>query len=237
MADTDLFDAIKTVYTRMARAAIKAARDLTAVRLVAVTKEVSAGRVVDAIDNGLREFGESRVQIAREKIPVVREMTGVESLTWHCIGHLQKNKVKTAVELFDLIHSIDSVELASLVNEQATRSGKIQRVLVEVNLAREESKHGMGKDKVINLLEAADWMKNLQVEGLMTIPPFFVDPEKTRPYFSELRDLRENIEARGFVMKELSMGMSNDFEIAIEEGATIVRVGTALFGERRKEAA
>jgi hypothetical protein len=236
MADTDLFDAIKTVYTRMARAAIKAGRDLTSVRLVAVTKEVSAGRVVDAIDNGLREFGESRVQIAREKIPVVQEMAGIESLTWHCIGHLQKNKVKTAVELFDLIHSVDSVELASLVNEQASRSGTIQRVLVEVNLSGEESKHGMAKDKVVNLLEAARSMKHLQVEGLMTIPPFFVDPEKTRPYFSELREFREDIEARGFAMKELSMGMSNDFEIAIEEGATIVRVGTALFGERVKEA-
>ncbi len=235
MADSDLFNAIKTIYTRMARAAMKAERELSTVRLVAVTKQVPAETVAAAVDNGLREFGESRVQVAREKIPQVGAMAGSAALTWHLIGHLQKNKVKTAVALFDLIHSVDSVELASLINEEASRTGKIQHVLIEVKLSGEESKHGADQKSVPGLVEAADAMKHLQVEGLMTIPPYFEDPEETRPYFQALRELRARIEASGFSMKELSMGMSHDFEVAIEEGATLVRVGTALFGERKEE--
>lgn len=237
MADTDLFNAVKTIYTRMARAAMKAERDLTAVRLVAVTKEVPAETVAAAVDNGLRDFGESRVQVAREKIPIVQSQAGHAALRWHLIGHLQKNKVKTAVELFDLIHSVDSADLAALINEHAARSNKVQHVLIEVKLSGEESKHGIDRDRVFELLEAIGGMKNLQVDGLMTIPPFIEDTEKTRPYFRELRLLREKIEASGFPMRELSMGMSHDFEIAIEEGATLVRIGTALFGERKKEEA
>lgn len=237
MADTDLFKAVKTIYTRMARAAMKAERDLTAVRLVAVTKEVPAGTISAAVDKGLREFGESRVQVAREKIPLVRSQAGNAVLRWHLIGHLQKNKVKSAVELFDLIHSVDSADLAALINEHAARLNKVQHVLIEVKLSGEESKHGIDRDSVLELLEATGGMKNLQVDGLMTIPPFIEDAEKTRPYFRELRLLSEKIEASGFPMRELSMGMSHDFEIAIEEGATLVRVGTALFGERKKEEA
>ncbi|MGC2062089.1 MAG: YggS family pyridoxal phosphate-dependent enzyme [Thermodesulfovibrionales bacterium] len=237
MADSELFKAIKTIYTRMARAAIKAERDLAGVRLVAVTKEVQVETVSTAVDKGLREFGESRVQVAREKIPRVRSLAGNASLTWHLIGHLQKNKVKTAVELFDLIHSVDSADLAALINEQAARINKVQHVLIEVKLSGEESKYGIDKDSVSGLIEATSDMKNLQVDGLMTIPPFIEDPEKTRPYFRELRELREKIQASGLRMNELSMGMSHDFEIAIEEGATLVRVGTALFGERKKEEA
>jgi len=237
MVDSVLFNSIKNIYTRMARAAMKAERDLTAVRLVAVTKEVPAETVSAAIASGLREFGESRVQVAREKIPLVRSREGNTSLTWHLIGHLQKNKVKTAVELFDLIHSVDSADLAALINEQAARINKIQHVLFEVKLSGEESKHGIEKDSIVGLLEATAGMKNLQVDGLMTIPPFFEDSEKTRPYFRELREIGEELKTSGFGMKELSMGMSHDFEIAIEEGATLIRVGTALFGERMKEEA
>ncbi|MBA4372893.1 MAG: YggS family pyridoxal phosphate-dependent enzyme [Thermodesulfovibrio sp.] len=237
MADTDLFSAIKSIHTRMARAALKAERDLSEVRLLAVTKEVTAEAVSEAIDNGLREFGESRVQIAREKIPRVRAMAGSAVVNWHMIGPLQKNKVKTAVELFDLIHSVDSPELAALINEHAAGMNTIQRVLIEVKLSPEESKHGVDRGGVIALLEATRHMRNLQVDGLMTVPPFMEDPEKTRPYFQELKALRDEIETAGFSLKDLSMGMSHDFEIAIEEGATLVRVGTALFGERKKEEA
>jgi pyridoxal phosphate enzyme (YggS family) len=177
------------------------------------------------------------VQVAREKIPRVRSLAGTAALSWHLIGHLQKNKVKAAVELFDLIHSVDSADLAALINDHAARTNKVQRVLIEVKLSGEESKHGVGKDGVPGLLDATLGMKNLQVDGFMTIPPFLEEPEKTRPYFRELRELSEKMQASGFSMKELSMGMSHDFEIAIEEGATLVRVGTALFGERKKEEA
>jgi PLP dependent protein len=237
MADSDLFNSIKTINARIARAAMKVHRDPVTVRLVAVTKEVSAEIVSAAVHHGLREFGESRVQVAREKISGIRSLPGDASLTWHLIGHLQRNKVKPAVELFDLIHSVDSADLAALINEHAARINNIQRVLIEVKLSGEESKYGIDKDGVIGLLEATRGMENLQVVGLMTIPPFVEDPEDTRPYFRELRELREKAEAAGFSMHELSMGMSHDFEIAIEEGATLVRVGTALFGERKKEEA
>lgn len=237
MADADLFNTIKTVYTRMARAAMKAERDLSEVRLIAVTKEVPASVVSAAVDNGLREFGESRVQVAREKIPSVTGTAGSAQLSWHMIGHLQKNKVKTAVHLFDLIHSVDSAELAVVINEAAAAMNKIQHLLIEVKLSAEESKQGIESKHVLGLLQAVSPLTNLQVDGLMTVPPYLVDPEQTRPYFRQLRELRDILERAGFRLPQLSMGMSHDFEIAIEEGATLVRVGTALFGERKKEEA
>ena len=138
--------------------------------------------------------------------------------------------------MFDLIHSIDSVELAEALNEQARRSDKVQKVLVQVKLAPEETKHGIEKKALFRCLDRLVGLKNLKIEGLMTIPPFFDDPKMSRPYFRELRDMRDEAEEKGFPVKELSMGMTNDFEVAIEEGATIVRIGTAIFGERKKEA-
>ncbi len=216
---------------------MKAERDLTRIRLVAVTKQVPAAMVCAAVDCGLREFGESRVQVAEQKIPVIRAGTVGADLIWHLIGPLQKNKSKKAVGLFDLIHSVDSVGLASAINGHASNIGKVQRVLLEVKLSGEESKHGLDGDSVIGFLEAVQGFKNLEVEGLMTVPPFSEDPQETRPYFKKLREIRDMARASGFRLRELSMGMSHDFEVAIEEGATIVRVGTALFGERKKEAA
>jgi len=237
MSDSDLFTTVKSVYTKMARAALKAERDLSGIRLIAVTKQVPASRVEEAVDAGLREFGESRIQTAKDKIPVVQSLAEGAELVWHLIGHLQKNKVKNAVEMFDLIHSVDSVDLAALVNEHAARLGKVQRVLVQVKLSDEESKYGLGKTGLIDFLRRTGSMKNLKVEGLMTIPPFFEDPEKVRPFFRELFRIRLMAGKQGYHIPELSMGMSHDFEVAIEEGATMVRVGTALFGERTKEEA
>jgi PLP dependent protein len=230
-----LIDNINTIYKRIAHAAMKAGRDPHDVRLVAVTKLVDAGLVCEAVDAGLREFGENRVQEGREKVLRLREEIPGSPLAWHLIGHLQKNKAAAAVELFDLIHSVDSPELVEVINKRAEKIGKRQRVLIQVKLSDEESKYGSPKENVLPLLELIRGMKNVKVEGLMTVPPFFDNPEVVRPYFRKLSVLRDYAEEEGFVLPELSMGMSNDFEVAIEEGATIVRIGTAIFGERQKE--
>jgi pyridoxal phosphate enzyme (YggS family) len=236
---------IKNIYKRIAHAAMRAGRDPHDVRLIAVTKNVEADVVVKALEIGLRDFGENRVQEFREKLSDVRNLLAVPPggsfkgyrPRWHLIGHLQKNKAKMAIELFDLIHSVDSEELAEIVNRLAEKINKKQRILIQVKLSDEESKYGILQEKVLVLLNRLREMRHLKVEGLMTIPPFFEDPEKVRPYFRELKAIRDNAGAMGFSLRELSMGMSNDFEVAIEEGATMVRVGTAIFGERKKEAA
>ena len=155
------------------------------------------------------------------------------NIEWHMIGHLQKNKAKTAVQLFDLIHSLDSPGLAELLNKHAEKAGKIQRVLLEVKLSSEDTKHGVAKENLISLIESVSGMKNLKLEGLMTIPPFFENPETARPYFRNLRYLRDEAGKKGFKLPELSMGMTNDYEVAILEGATMVRIGTGIFGERK----
>jgi pyridoxal phosphate enzyme (YggS family) len=214
---------------------MRAGRRPDAVHLVAVTKTVDIDMIQRAVEIGLREFGESRVQEARDKILGLKSLFPDSRITWHLIGPLQKNKAKMAVELFDLIHSVDSVGLAEALNERARQVDKIQRILVQVKLAEEETKHGMAKNKVLECLESIEEMKNLKTEGLMTIPPFFDDPGMSRPYFRELREIRDEAKEEGFALKELSMGMTNDFEVAIEEGATIVRIGTAIFGERQRE--
>lgn len=151
------------------------------------------------------------------------------------VGHLQRNKAKMAVQLFDLIHSVDSIGLADELNKYAERDGKIQKVLIQVKLSEEETRQGVLKDDLLNLIKAISNMKNLNLEGLMTIPPFFDDPEMARPFFRELRGIRDRVEALGYKLPELSMGMTNDFEVAIEEGATMVRIGTGIFGERDKK--
>lgn len=231
-----LIDNIKTIYRGISHAAMRAGRDPHDVRLIAVTKMVDAGLVRQAVEAGLRDFGENRVQEGRDKILRLRTDIPGSPVTWHLIGHLQKNKAGTAVEFFDLIHSVDSPQLAEVINKKAEIAGKRQRILVQVKLSDEESKYGITKDNLLPLLDLIQGMSNLKAEGLMTIPPFFDSPEVVRPYFRKLRQLRDYAEEEGFVLPELSMGMSNDFEVAIEEGATIVRVGTAIFGERQKEA-
>jgi pyridoxal phosphate enzyme (YggS family) len=228
-----LSDNIAGISRRIIDAATRAGRKPADVRLVAVTKTVDVILIQKAIDAGLRVFGENRVQEAREKIDYLGGRPGVATgVQWHLIGPLQRNKAKYAVGLFDLIHSVDSAALADELERHALKTGKLQKILVEVKLSEEETKHGVAEDGLELLLEHISGLNGLALQGLMTIPPFFGDPEEARPYFRRLRELRDDLQKKGFHLPELSMGMSNDFEVAIAEGATFVRIGTAIFGER-----
>jgi len=229
MKATGLCENIKNIYRRISHAAMRVERNPADVKLIAVTKTVDTERIKEAIDWGLRSFGESRVQEAKEKISDLRSQILNSRIEWHLIGHLQKNKTKMAVQLFDLIHSLDSKTLAEDLNIDAAKAKKIQRVLVQVKLSEEETKHGVSREGLMDLLDAVMKMKNLRLEGLMAMPPYFDNPETARPYFRELRELRDNAKGLGYELPELSMGMTNDFEIAIEEGATMVRIGTGIF--------
>lgn len=220
-------DNIKIVTSRIASAAKRAGRDPASVKLVVVTKTVDVERIREAVAAGATILGENRVQEAKEKIKKLGS-----AASWHLIGHLQANKARYAVKLFDLIHSVDSLELAQEINKQAAKSGKVQNVLVEVNIAGEASKAGMTVRNTPALVREAAKLGHIAIQGLMTIPPF---SENSRPYFCVLRELAESIAKEHIpntAMRELSMGMSGDFEVAVEEGATVVRVGTAIFGER-----
>jgi pyridoxal phosphate enzyme (YggS family) len=232
MEDKIFLKKVKNIFRKISSAAIRSERNPFDVKLIAVTKTVPFDRIKVAIDLGLRIFGENRVQEAQEKISDCRSQCADCDIEWHMLGHLQKNKAKTAVELFDLIHSLDSVELAETLNKHAEKAGKVQRVLLEVKLSEEETKHGVSRKDLMGLIEAVSDMKNLKLEGVMTMPPFFENPEMARPFFRELRELRNSADALGYKLPELSMGMTNDFEVAIEEGATMVRIGTGIFGER-----
>ncbi|MEC4685147.1 MAG: YggS family pyridoxal phosphate-dependent enzyme [Nitrospirota bacterium] len=226
-----IVESISSVYKRISHAAMRAGRDPLEVKLVAVTKMVPPEAIREAVDAGVRLLGESRVQEAKEKIAV---LSGVlpDTVSWHMIGNLQSNKAKLAVQLFDMIQSVDSVDLAKRIDRYASEAGKIQRLLVQVKLAGGESRSGISPEGLIALLEEVGNLHNLVVEGLMTIPPFLETPEDVRPYFRRLREIRDGAEEKGFKLPELSMGMSGDFEVAVEEGATMVRVGSAIFGRR-----
>jgi pyridoxal phosphate enzyme (YggS family) len=224
-------DNLKTVNDRIASAAKHAGRDPLSITLVAVTKTIAVEKIREAIAAGATILGENRVQEAREKIDVIGP-----AARWHLIGHLQTNKAKYAVRLFQLIHSVDTIELAQEIDKQAGKIGKVQNILIEVNIAGEASKAGMAVKEAPALVREASKLKNIAIQGLMTMPPYSEDPEESRPYFCVLRELARSIAQEnipGVSMKELSMGMSGDFEVAIEEGATMVRVGTAIFGGRR----
>jgi pyridoxal phosphate enzyme (YggS family) len=229
----NVVDNISAVHKRISHAAMRAGREPEEVKLIAVTKTVEAGRVLEAIDAGLRVFGENRVQEAKEKISNLKSQISNLKIEWHLIGPLQRNKAKYAVRLFDLIHSLDSRGLAEELDKHARSTAKVQDVLVEVKLSPEESKHGVSREGLLDLLRATGELKNLRVRGLMTIPPVSSNPEDARSCFRELRKLRDGLEEQGFSLPELSMGMSDDFEVAIEEGATMVRIGSAIFGERK----
>ena len=219
---------IEGIRNRMAGAAQRTGRSVDDVRLIAISKTHPAESIRAAHAAGLDTFGESRVQEARAKIPDLPS-----ALHWHFVGHLQKNKVRHALPLFDLFHSVDSLGLASDINRIADEDGVHPRVLLEVNVSGEGSKFGFSPDKLRGELESLLALPRLTIEGLMTIPPLASDPEGSRRFFAQLRTLRDELE-REFAVRlpELSMGMTNDFEIAIEEGATMVRVGTAIFGDR-----
>ncbi len=222
---------LKKVNDRIASAAKRAGRDPSSVALVAVTKTVDVEGVREAVAAGALILGENRVQEARAKIEAISPIA-----RWHLIGHLQTNKAKYAVRLFQLIHSVDTIELAREIDKQAAKFGKVQDVLIEVNIAGEASKAGMVVKEAPSLVREAAKLKHIAIQGLMTMPPYSDDPEESRPYFCVLRELSQSITKENIPnvsMKELSMGMSGDFEVAIEEGATMVRVGTAIFGERK----
>jgi pyridoxal phosphate enzyme (YggS family) len=222
---------LKCVKDRITEAALACGRAPKAVKLVAVSKTVPADRVSAAISAGVTDLGENYVQEAREKI----EALGRETVTWHLIGHLQSNKAKYAVKLFDLIHSVDSLKLAKEVDRRARAVGKVQKVLVQVNISGEATKSGIETEQAVALVHQMAHLNNLSICGLMTMPPYFNAPEKVRPYFRALKDLHDLIRTeaiRNVSMAELSMGMTGDFEAAIQEGATLVRIGTAIFGER-----
>lgn len=219
---------LSLVQAQIAAAAGRSGRALAAVRLVAVSKKQSAEKVRAAFDARQPVFGESRVQEARAKIPLLPS-----AVCWHFIGRLQKNKIRHALPLFELFHSVDSLALATEMNRIADEEGLRPQILLEVNVAGEGSKIGFSPDELRAHLEAILQLNRLTVLGLMTIPPLSQEPEQSRRHFATLRGLRDAL-ARDFsvALPDLSMGMSHDFEVAIEEGATLVRVGTAIFGSR-----
>jgi pyridoxal phosphate enzyme (YggS family) len=222
----------RKILNRVNEAAARCGRNPKDVKLLGAAKAQSVEAIRAAISAGVTLIGENYVQETKEKKDRV-----AASVEWHMIGHLQRNKAKAAIELFDVVESLDNLALARELDKEARKRGKIVRIFVEVNLGGEESKSGIAKDSVVSLLEEAAKLSCLRVEGLMTLPPFHEKLEEVRPYFRELTELREKLnEVRlpNVDLRELSMGMTHDYVVAIEEGATIVRIGTALFGPRNQ---
>ncbi len=220
---------LERVREQIAQAAVKSGRPVEDIELVAITKMHPAETVREAIEAGQSLFGESRVQEARAKIPELPS-----NLRWHFVGHLQKNKIRHALPLFEMIHSVDSLELAQNIDRVASEEGLHPRVLLEVNMGGEGSKFGFSSEKLREQMEALLALSRLSILGLMTIPPLAEEAEGSRKYFVQLRELRDCLQTEFRVdLAQLSMGMTQDFPVAIEEGATLVRVGTAIFGERR----
>jgi len=221
---------LEEIQNRVDRAARKVGRNSESVLIVAVSKTVAIPRIEEAIAAGVQALGENRVQEAREKIAAIGK-----KVPWHLIGHLQTNKAKQAVSLFEMVHSVDSLRVAEALDQEAGKQEKLLPVLVQVNLSGEASKSGVAADEALELIEEVAKMTHLQLQGMMTIPPYAADPEAGRPIYRGLRELRDHVNSEdlsGTPLHHLSMGMSHDFEVAVEEGATIVRVGTLLFGER-----
>jgi len=217
------------VMEQIVKAAQKAGRNPEEINLVAVSKTVESARIKEAIEAGVSILGENYVQEAQKKIEEIGRI-----VSWHFIGHLQSNKAKYAVSLFDMIHSLDSISLAEELNRRAEKEGRTMNAMIEVNLSGEATKFGAEEARVFDIARRVLNLSHLSLVGLMTMPPYFDDPRLSRPYYIRLRELKEKMIKEGIQLRELSMGMSNDFEIAIEEGATFVRVGTAIFGERKK---
>jgi pyridoxal phosphate enzyme (YggS family) len=228
--ETDIAFNINKIQQRISTAAARCNRATDSIKLLAVTKTVSPRAIEQAIDAGITAFGENYVQEAKGKIAVIEKR-----VQWHMIGYLQTNKAKYAVNLFDYIHSVDRIELAREINKRAGLTGRRINILIEINLSGEKTKSGVPAASALDLIKDTAILENISVKGLMTMAPYSSNPENSRPYFSELRNLQKNIingGITGIQMEELSMGMTDDFEIAIEEGATIVRIGRAIFGER-----
>lgn len=230
----DIRERLARVREQIARAAERANRRAEDITLIAVSKTINPSIVQQAVDAGALDLGENRVQEAAGKVGSVR----AENLRWHLIGHLQSNKARQAVSLFDVIHTVDSPELVRKLNRIASEEGRKPTVLVQVDLAHEPTKSGADEAELPAVIEALDEAGNLEFRGLMTLPPFFDLAEQARSYFRKLREILESLNrsrAPERKLTHLSMGMSHDFEVAIEEGATMVRVGTAIFGSRKKQ--
>jgi pyridoxal phosphate enzyme (YggS family) len=220
---------------QIASACERAGRSASEVTLVGASKTVAPSLIRSAIDSGMRVLGENRVQEAAPKIAELRDAISQHHVQWHLIGHLQSNKARRAVELFDAIQSVNSLKLAERLDKIAGELGKRLPVMIEVNLGGEASKSGVVSEEVLSLCEQMDKFTNLELRGLMAVPPLLEDPQEMRPFFRRMRELRDHAHRAGIVggqFRELSMGMSNDFEVAIEEGSTFVRIGTAIFGPR-----
>jgi pyridoxal phosphate enzyme (YggS family) len=230
-------DRLRAVRDRAKAAALRAARNPEELVILGVGKRKPAESIADAVRAGLDHVAESFAQEARDKIPQVEEMlreTGTASPRWHFVGQLQRNKARYVARLFDCVESVDRIELARELDHRAAMAKRSLDVLVQVNLAGETQKGGAAPDRIAPLLEECRSCEHIRVTGLMTVPPASANPEASRPIFAALRELRAELRERpgGETLRELSMGMSADFEVAIEEGATIVRVGTAIFGPR-----
>lgn len=211
------------------QARIRAAAGGREVRLIGITKTVSPDRILEAFAAGVSVFGENRIQEALPKITALSD----HGITWHFVGHLQTNKTKEAVEHFVCIQSVDSLKLLQHVEKEAAKRQKRMPVLLEINLAAEEAKHGLAEEALETTLAPSVELQHVSITGLMAIPPFFDDPEQVRPYFRRMRGVRDRLQRRFSSLVDLSMGMSHDYVVAIEEGATMVRIGTALFGARK----
>lgn len=240
MTDVDLAKGLaarfEDVKARVAAATRNSGRRAEDVTLIAISKTHPASLIRELIDLGATDLGENRVQEAETKIPEVGQITTGKTARWHLVGHLQANKARRALSLFDVIHSLDSVDLARRLARLCAEVGRESLpLLIQVDLGHEETKSGVDEKELPRLVETVQQLERLELIGLMTLPPFFEDPKQARPYFRRLRELRDELARKGAFGErsgELSMGMTNDFAVAIEEGATMVRIGTAIFGER-----
>ena len=234
MIEDQLAAQLAHVRAQIEAAALKCGRSPQDVKLIAISKTHPGSLVRAAIELGATDIGENRVQEAELKINEV----GRHAARWHLVGHLQANKARRAVQLFDVVHSLDSLELARRLDRLCGEEGRESlHVLIQVDLGQEQTKSGIDEDELPSLVEGLKELKRIALVGLMTLPPFFDDPEKARPYFRRLRELRDDLATQGAFgdrKGELSMGMTHDFAVAIEEGATMIRVGTAIFGQREQ---
>lgn len=219
---------LETINKKIKKAALRVNRNFREIKLVAVTKTATIEQIKEAISTGVKIIGENKVQEAKEKYQIL-----TADIEWHLVGHLQTNKVKYAIEIFDFIHSVDSIKLAKEIDKRSLQFGKITNVLVEVNISGEETKYGIKPEQVEPFLKEISEFSRIRVRGLMTIAPIVEDKEEVRPYFRKLRELSKEIKSKNIKnvkMDHLSMGMTDDFEVAIEEGANMVRIGRGIFG-------
>ncbi len=231
MSNESIKSNLDAINERIKSAALDAGRDPSEIKLVAVSKTKPAEAVIEAAAAGAVIFGENYIQESIEKAETIDN----PDISWHFIGHLQSNKAKFAVKIFNLIHSVDSLKLAKEINKQAKKIDKVQKILVQINISMEETKSGIGEEEAEDLVRSISQLKNVSVEGLMTMPPYYNEPEMVKPYFKRLKVISEKIKElkiENISMDELSMGMTGDFEPAIMEGSTFVRIGTAIFGSR-----